>query len=176
MGMISSILVGVLSSFVASALFLFCLFRVRPKIVISPHIAVTTEPDGKKMYRLKIVNKTIRPIVNIHCRLLLSQPKNVPDGIMITSDRIPLKAEHVFEIPRYDIRNKEANYARRFVCDENIEAIWQGQDGSYLKFTVMASDSLSGFSKVFTKEFHTKKNCIVEGSHRFGDSLEILAV
>ncbi len=174
MDIIGSILTGIFASVAASVLFLFCLLKLRPKIEISPYIAVTQEQDGKMVYRLKIVNLTRRPIINIQCRLLVTKSRNVPDGIMLTSDRISLKTEHVFQIPRYRKKDKEAHYARRFICYEDIDSLWQDQSGNYLRFVIMATDSLSGFSRVFSREFHTKKNCLIEGSHRFGNSLDIL--
>jgi len=171
--MIESILTGIFSSLVASALFLFCLVKLRPKIEISPYISLIVEDNGKKVYRFKIINRTRRPIINVQCRLLLTISRNVPDGMMLRSKRIKLHVEHVFQIPKYDKKDKEARYARRFICYKDIDSLWEDQEGKYLRFVILATDSFSGFSKVFYKEFLSKKDCLIEGDHRFGDSLEI---
>jgi len=169
-----SVVIGAISSLAASGLFLFCLFKLRPNIMISPYIAISKSSEGSNEYRFKIINKTSRPIINLRVRIFVSNRKNVPDGVMVHNKRIPLAIEDVFQMPRYDLNDKNADYARRFICKEDINSLWEDKNGCTLKIIVMATDSLSGFSKVFIKEYHTKKNTLVEGSHRFGDSLEIL--
>ena len=169
-----TILVGILSSMFASVLFLTCLFRLQPKIGISPLIGISREHDKGKIYKFKIINYTRRPIINVRFSLSTSCPVNVPDGVIVSSKSIRLEKDYVFQIPKFSKRDKDAQYARRIKCREDLDAIWKDQNGNTLKFIVMATDSLSGFSKVFTREFHTKKNTLVEGNHRFGNSLDVL--
>lgn len=173
MSIVGFILTGVFSSIAASALFLWYLIKMRPNIEISPCIAMTKEEGGKPVYRLKIVNRTPRPIINVHCQLLVTQGRTVPGGIMLTGKQIKLTQDHVFQIPKFDVKEKDAHYARRFICREDIDSLWQDESGSYLRFVIMATDSFTGFSRVFSQEFHTKRNCLVEGSHKFGNSLDI---
>lgn len=168
-----SVSIGVLSSFVASLIFLLFLTRVRPKIEISDKIAKSVSPTGEPIYRIKIINKTRRSIINVKAELQLVTPTVTPGGIIQKTKTIPLKRSEIMEISKFDLKDKTAGYAFRFVIYENLEELWKDETRSFLRFRVYAVDSLSGFGRVFVKEYHTKRNSIKEGDFEFGNSLEI---
>ncbi|WP_156786032.1 hypothetical protein [Archaeoglobus veneficus] len=168
-----SIIIGVISSVIASLLFLLFLTRVRPEIEISNQIAkgksLTT---GDTIYRIKVINKTRRPIINIKAQLHLVTPITVPGGILLKSKEIPLRRSEIMYLEKFDPNDENAEYAFRFVTYENIEEIWKDDKRSFLRFRICATDSISGFTKVFIKEYHTK-SLIREGEFEFGNSMEI---
>lgn len=173
MYLVQSVLIGVLSSLAASALFLVVLFRLRPEIEISPYIAVGLSKTGKKTYRFKFVNRAKRNAINVRARVIYTTPKNVPDGTVLNNRNIGLTRDLIFELPKFDTGDKEANYAYRLMTSEDLEDIWSNEDSAYVRFQLIATDALTGFSRVFHKSFHTKRSCLRPGSHRFGESLEV---
>lgn len=170
---ILAIIIGVLSSAVACLIFLLFLSRIRPKIIISDQIAKEKSIKGSIAYRIRVINKTHRPIMDIKAQLHRVTLIVVPGGTIPKVKEIPLKRSEIMELPKFDPRDKEANYAYRFVTYENVEEIWGDDTKSYLRFRIYAKDSLSGFGKVFIKNYHTKRNSIKEGSFKVGNSLEI---
>jgi len=167
-----AIILGTLSSFVASLVFLWFVSKLRPKIKISPFISFKEDEKGKR-YVFKLINMTSRPIINVRCRLNIVSPKAVPKGLIFNNINIRLEREEVFMIDKYDSNDKDANYAWRFVCRQDIGNEWIEGNGSYLIFRVIATDSFSGFSKYFSQRFYTKRDSIKYGSHCFGEKLDV---
>ncbi len=169
-----TIIIGILSSFVASLVFLFFLTRVKPNIIISKKIAKQTDSAHEVRYRIKIINKTPRYITNVNPQLHLVSLVATAGGMIKRSRRIPITPNEVVELSKFDTKDTNAEYAYRFIIDENIEELWEDDVHSFLRFRISANDSLSGFNKVFEREFHTKRNSIQEGEFEFGNSLEII--
>ncbi len=168
-----AVIIGILSSLVASLMFLLFLTRVRPKIIISDRIAKGKSSTGETVYRIKIINKTHRSIINVKAQLHLMIPTVTPGGIIMKSKEIPLKRSEIMEISKFDLKDEMAGYAFRFLTYENIEDLWKDDTHSFLRFRIFATDSLSGFCKGFCKYYHTKRNSIKGGDFEFGNSLEI---
>lgn len=169
---IVAITIGVLSSIVASLMFLLFLSRLRPKIVISPQIAKGEGLKREMVYRVKVINKTGRSIINIKAQLFLVKPSVRPGGITPTAKEIPIAKGEIMELSKFDLKDKDDNYAFRFRTYEDIKELWDNRQ-SFLRFKIYGIDSLSGFGKVFTQDYHTKRNSIKEGDFESGNSLEI---
>ncbi len=80
----------------------------------------------------------------------------------------------VFILKKYDLKDKNANYTRQFVCHEDIDELWKDDRHKFICFRLLATDSLTGFSKVFEREYRLKRNSIKEGTYESGDSFKIL--
>ena len=158
---------------VAALVFLFFISRLRPTIIISERIAKGQSSAGKTCFRIKIINKTQRPIIYIKAQLHLISPSVVPQGVILKSKNIQLRRSNPMEISGFDRKDKEAKYAFRFLTYENLDVIWENDTRSYLRFQIFAVDSLSGFGKVFTQDYHMKRNILTDGDFEFGDSLDI---
>lgn len=170
---ITSAVFGVLSSLVASCVFLYVfLARLRPQIAISPFISIQDDGAGKR-YVFKILNKTSRPIINVRFRVATVTPKSVPGGLVFRSVTLKLKRDEVFYLNKYDLGDKNAEYAQRFSSYEDIESCWDEKNGGYIILQVIATDSLSGLSSVFIHKYHTKSESLRVGSHRFGEHLDV---
>ena len=169
-----SVIIGVLSSVIASLIFLSFLTRVRPKLEISDKIAkgksLTT---GDIIYRIKVINKSRRPVINVKAQLHLITPIVIPGGMLLKSKEIPLKRSEVMYLEKFDPSDKQAKYAFRFTTYGNIENIWKDDRQSFLRFRIIATDSISGFTKVFVKNYHIK-SLIKEGEFEFGNSMKIV--
>lgn len=168
--MFESLMIGVAGSLVASAVFLFALFLLRPKIVFSPHIADQSKPNDV-VYGFKIINKSRFPVTHLEFQLTLITPKAVPNGVVLRNRLIELNKDKIFEVGGFSKRDKDAHYALRVGTAENLSSICTS-DGQYLYFTVTAQHSLSGFSRVFTKYYFPQSD-IKRGHHEFGLGLDV---
>lgn len=169
-----AIIIGVLSSFVASLVFLFLLTRIRPNIEISDKIAKNRDSTTDDVnYRIKIINKTSRSIINVQAQLHLISIIAVAGGMIEHNKKIALRTDKIMELSKFNLKDKNAEYAYRFIPTKNIEELWDDDVHSFLRFKISATDSLSGFCKVVKKDFHVKNNSIEEGVFEFGNSLDI---
>jgi hypothetical protein len=78
--MLETVLIGVASSFTASLLFIIFLYRLRPRIVISPDIAKEAQPNCNAIYTFKVANRTRYPVIDFKLELILLTPANLPNG------------------------------------------------------------------------------------------------
>ena len=166
-----AIIIGLLSSLLASLMFLYFLNTQRPKIIISEQIAKSHNIDGHVEYQIKTINKTLRSITNIQAQLFLTTPTKIPGGILEKNDEIQLRTKNLYEMAKFDKKDKTAKYVFRFICEEDIEKKWN--ENSFLRFKISASHSLSGLISVFSKDYQTKEKSIKEGEFEFGKSLKI---
>ena len=169
---IVAILIGVLSSIVASIIFILFLCRLRPKIIISPEIAKWKTINGERIYQIKVINKTGRSIMNIKAKLSLVTYRERPGGRTPATEKIPLYKSEVMELSKFDLEDTEDNHAFRFGTYIDIEKLWNDEE-SFFRFKVYGTDSFSGFGEVFVQDYHIKKSPIVEGDFHAGNSLEI---
>jgi len=171
---ILSIVIGILSSLAASLVWLIAFSYIRPKIEISTKIVKTVNWAGKTVYKIKVINRSKRAIMNIQTKLLLLTPKVVPNGFITTTDNVEIRPHELFALSKFDKNDKEALYAQRFTIYENLDEIWEDDRISYLRFSIYATDSLSGLGKVHQQIFRLKRNSIVNGDFDVGDTFEIL--
>ncbi len=114
-----------------------------------------------------------RNIVDIKAELLLVKSKNVPGGAIFSTTKIPLEKKRVFILSRYDKKNTNADFAGRFVTEEALHKLWSDDESQFLIFRVYSHDEISGFGKIFIKEYRIKRNSLIQGQYNFGDDLEI---
>jgi len=168
----SEIITGVIVGLVTSVIFLYALSRVRPRFQISERIAKRITPSGNTQYLVKILNRSRRSAIDIRARLHLMTPTMAPGGVVLRSKRLELSRGELFELPGFSRKDQEARYAFRFLTEEHLEDLWE-DESQYLRFRLFASDSLSGFGRVFVRDFHMKRVSVVEGDFEVGSSLEI---
>jgi len=173
MDFLLSIIIGILSSLVASFAFLFFLTRLRPKVVIAKEISKGTDVVGKPIYSIKVVNISTRSIINIKAQLQLISPTNAPGGLIKGVYDIILAGDNPLEISKYKRNEDEENNAFRFSIREELDKVWEDDKHTYLRFTIFATDSLSGFAEVFTQEYRLKRISLIEGDFVRGHGLEI---
>jgi len=65
--MISSVLIGIFASYVASKIFLYSNNKQnKPNILISDKLIRSKRKDGIKSLKVKLINKTDQDLVNVH--------------------------------------------------------------------------------------------------------------
>ena len=164
--MIDQLIIGVVSGVVASVCFSLFLIMVRPKLMISDKLCQSN--DETNVYRIKIVNKSMAILNNIHYSLHYC--RDLGDGIKEIEEIAPRKTKVSF-IDKYSWLDKDGDYAVRisYVIDT---AKYPMDDGAYLEFNIMASHSLSNTMRC-VKKVYAKKD-IQLGFFETGKSMKIL--
>jgi hypothetical protein len=172
MKLLYEIFFSVVTGFIGSFLVVMFLYRLKPKIEISPYIAEQPIPNSsQKVYGFKIINRTPYPVIDIQMELVLVSPINVPGGSVKAARAIPLLRDNFFQLAKFDPKDKEANYALRVGCEQDIRSIWVN-DSQDLRLNVIAKHAMSGFSVIRSHVFHTRAD-IRPGKHAFGNDLRV---
>jgi len=166
------VFVGVVSGFSASAFFLIFLSYLRPRIEISSVISVRDGDDGVR-YIVKVINRGNRNAVSIRAELSRVRTRIVPDGQVRSTKTLSLRKDSIFSLEKLNKNSNEASYAYRFSTSDDIAVLWDDDTTQFFRFKIYAQDEMSGFGKVFVKDFRTKRNSLIAGEFRHGNSLEI---
>jgi len=173
MNFVIAVLIGIFSGFVASLVFIIFFSKIRPSIDISDKVSYYTDDEGKKAFMIKIINRSRRPVVNLKAELELVSQRFVKGGAIQRWKEIDLVRPDPMQIEKYDEKDIQGMYAFRFRTFEDIDQLWTDEERTFLRFRVMAIDPLSGFSKVFVKNYYIKKNTLVQGDFAHGDTFQI---
>ena len=170
-----SMISGVLSSLVASVVWLWFFLGLKPKIMISDRIAQSVSAYGEKEYLFKVVNKGRYSIINIKAELYIVNKANVIDGCIDEYKKISLKTPEMMELIGLHKETHNDYFAFHFSTREDIEKLWDDDVQKRLRLKVIATHSISNFTKVFSKDF-LKKGLIKKGEFVYGDSTELVEI
>lgn len=165
--MVQSVITGIL----ASLIFLFLLFFLRPRILIADQIA---KYNGN--YAIKVVNRSYFKLYDVNVELVLLKPFNTYGGKNLLIERLDLKKDRIWYIAGKPFREKNSAYGTHaiiFKCDEDLEKKWESDKGVVLHFKVIAKHGLSSFTRIETKKYHDKETDIKNGKYTFGKKCEI---
>lgn len=131
------VVIGVISSLIASVVYALFSFGIKPKIKMSDKICVTQNNNGTHTYKIKIVNKSMFQLVNVSYHLTYGisgrddisylteiLPKKSPITIITGNNR--KNTDYALRVT-YEIKDGE------FVCNSN----------SYFEFSIQATHPLS---------------------------------
>lgn len=173
MDAIVAIIIGIVSSFLSSILFLFAAHRIKPKIEVSPMISKYTDDKGRLVYVIKIINMGRRDAVDISLVLHLLRPiKNEEANETNTvsrSRRLQLKTNNLFKLAK---RKKNEYFAFRVRCYKNIEEILKETKDSKLRFRLTARDSFTNSPILIEQTYGL--DAIREGQFKTGNSFDII--
>ena len=159
-------MLSVLSGLVASVVFFLVLLIIRPKILISPKIAVAEE-HGEIIYRVKVVNITKADLIDVKYSLHFC----VPDGECLVGvvEKEPARPK-LKTIHSYSRRSNNDEYAVRisYILDRLKLEI---NTKSYLEFRIEGKHMLSGTIGYAKKRYYIDD--IEEGIFETGKSLRI---
>ncbi|WP_316634485.1 hypothetical protein [uncultured Flavobacterium sp.] len=169
--MILGILISIITGVVSSYLFLmYFLNRKRVKIEISSHISKVTF-EGQTNYFFKFINKTNSEIFDIRVEPTFYKQVGGVGGMNIQGKDIVLKDNFISYIPSKKSSDSNGLHAMRVRTTEDIELNWS-DNSSYIRLTVIAKHSLSGFTNVFVKDFYSK-DVITDKKFKSGDDLGV---
>ena len=172
---VNALITGVLSGMVASLLFLLALRQLRPKIKISPFIARDVNSLGEVRYRFKVVNRSLRPAVDVGVYLYRDRPKKVSGGTSAIHSlkRIPISDIHINLIPGRRVGDKDARHARRYKCDADLLEYWPNDEVESVVLKIVCRDGFTGVCRVVEQRFELHST-IRDGVYAFGDSLDVV--
>ncbi|TCN84963.1 hypothetical protein [Shewanella fodinae] len=169
------VILAILTGLVSSAMFFFFLSRFRPQIAISPEIArgISTK-TGETTYVIKVINRTRDDITDINAQLHLFNFHQTATGKIWKSDEVELKRSTPICIDKYNKKDKNANYAYRFLTYENLDARWNDENTQFIRFRIIARHATSGFGGAFKRDYLIKQKTIVDGTFSKGDTFKIV--
>ncbi|MEL6228985.1 MAG: hypothetical protein AAFR24_03650 [Cyanobacteria bacterium J06627_3] len=173
------LLFSVLSSLLASIIVILYLRSLVPNVEISGHISEHIDDDDGKVFRVKVINKGPRPIINVKLRMHLvhvtTHRSNIKTGRIGATKRlrsIKLLTEEVPEISRFDLADEFADYACTFRTSDDIEQrLRNGGRNCYIRFTFSAVDPFSNFGRVFVRTYDISS--IRSGLFEHGNSTNV---
>ena len=175
MDIVLNIIIGVLSGIatgVASSYFFlkYFLSKKKPVIEISDFIS-KQKVHEEESYLIKFVNKTDTEIFDIHIELTFFKPFGDYNGGNLQGKDIVLKDNFISHMPCDMINDVHNLHAIRIRTVDNIEELWQ-DSSSFIRLSIIAKHSLSGFNKVFVKDF-LNKDCITDKRFLSGSDLTV---
>lgn len=167
-----TITTGVISGIAASALFLWFSFSYfKPKIEISPNLAVHKSGSHAPYIEVKFLNLTPRALNDVKVEVLKSEIRNVNGGRSLT--HYELSQRDIYYVSPFDKNDKDARYAFRVTEKLDLNDIWKTDNTEFITVMVHATDAMSGFSQSFRKEYTNKATSVKIGRHAFGKDFSV---
>lgn len=160
---------GVVSGLLASLLFYIFMQLIKPRLRVSPKIALEVSADGTYIYRIKVVNASKTELTNIRYRLYYC--KITSNGSMVDIKELPPAKVPIFMISRYDKKSEVCEYAYRLSYKVDSKEYPLDKD-HYMMFSISAEHSVSNTLKSVTKTYQA--NDIQKGCFETGLSLKII--
>ena len=184
---LGSIGLGVLGSIVASVIFLIASAQLRPRIKIAPRVSKTPTPtptsttaDDPFEYRIKFVNKSRRPCVNVSVSVFLvnvqagPSPKDHQPGKVHAMKSVKNSKSGGY-VPGKRKRDRDDRHAQRVLIEPHIINEWLRDCVTcHMLVRVVATDEWSGFTRVAEQPFELANNNIELGVFQTGDSLDVV--
>jgi len=167
---VEAIVVGILSSVVASALWILILSRLTPKMTISPEIA---EDPTSPVFRIKVVNLSRRAAMDLRFDAHLVTPIGAKGGTI--KRRTPLECGNApLLLPRRDRSDTDYDNAYRLRIKDDIRQLLSDNPASFIRLQIFARHEVSGMGKMFERRYHHPSSEIVTGSYAHGKDLAVI--
>ncbi|MHC0444943.1 hypothetical protein ACWA1F_06005 [Flavobacterium sp. 3-218] len=168
LGVLISIVTGIISSYI---FLMYFLNRKRVNIEISSYISKVTF-EGQTNCFFKFINKTNSEIFDVRIEPTFYKQVGGVGGMNIQGKDIKLKDNFVSYIPAKKKDDPTSLHAMRVHTVEDIETYWN-DESSYIRLTVIAKHSLSGFTNIFVKDFYSR-DVITTKKFKSGDDLDVV--
>ena len=143
-----TIVIGIISSIIASIVFYLLMILIKPRFVISDKISCIKVDDEYMDYMIKIVNKTRSVITNVN--YMLTYCVEGEDGIVEIYTVAPLKSP-IMNIDKYTRKNTD--YAVRITYRiRNGEYVLK--ENTFFDFTFQAYHSFSNAMRIKKQIFY----------------------
>ncbi|MGN9920255.1 hypothetical protein [Micromonospora palomenae] len=168
-----AIAVGVISSVIASSVWLFGLRRMRPVIDISPWIVEDDTASGAPTcYRIKIINRSRRALVDVAFELAVMRPERTQGGVVKMRRVVPVSGPPPLIIPGRG-RGDDAN-TYRIRVDADLRGILDGDAHRFIRLRVFARDEVTGIGRVVEREYYEPRSDLRAGKYSKGQSFEVV--
>lgn len=159
---------AIITGIVASFFFWFMLSRATPKLIISPIIAKEICADGIQRFRIKVINMTNVDLVNLRAEFHLRW--EIHPGVY-RIEKASLRSDSLLVLRKVQFANGEPLGSHRFVVYDLHKRLNELPDDVFIRFRVIATNSISGVQKVFEKFY--KISDITNGIFKSGDTFNI---
>lgn len=169
-----AIVVGVLSSVVASFVWLFALRRVRPHIDISPVIVEDPPSEGSpRCFRIKIINRSRRALVDLAFELAVMRPTRTRGGVVQMRKVVRVAGPPPLIIPGR--RNDGGDHnVYRIRVNADIRGVLEQDEHRFIRLRVFGRDELSGIGRVAEREYHEPGAEITVGKYAKGQAFDVV--
>lgn len=170
-------LLSIISSVIASTFFIFLILHfLRPKIKISPYIAVNSmfSEGGNPVYFFKIINLSLFTAYDLSMELWAQELYPVKNGMNSRFIELPLRRKTLSYVPEYKLLWKSKKYGDFAILastNHNIRETLANPHHS-IRLQVTLRHGLTGLSKVFYLDY-ANESVIKQGIFTFGNSFEI---
>ncbi|SMM97705.1 hypothetical protein SPONN_586 [uncultured Candidatus Thioglobus sp.] len=175
LGVIASIIIGVVASFIASKMFLaHNNKRNNPIIKISDKLIHSQRIDGTASLNIKLINKTKQDITDISITLE-GFDNSSPQGHIPLLRLFHISSRNLIYIKKFNVNDANAEYAHRthlFVKNSDIQK--EILKHKNLRISITANCPYYGTATILTKDYNTQDD-ILEDTYHFntGDSLSV---
>lgn len=166
MGLQETIILGVISSIIASAVFYLLMVLIKPRFTISNKISKIVH-HGYTDYIIKVVNTTRSVITNVNYSLQYCVEGQ--DEIVEVHSVEPFK-KPILNMEKYNKKNTD--YAVR-ITYRIKDGEYELKDNTHFEFTFQANHSFSNSLKIEKKTY--RKDSVQEGIFETGKSTKILS-
>lgn len=178
MAQIIGIIIGFVLGFFSCWLFWRYQLTIKPSFEVSPKVASRTNPkyNTKKIYQIKIINLSLRPIINIRAKAAIQELKLYPNGhkrptiynIEFSKAGEAVLGPRMKKIDPWSITNIHYYTARP---DKILEDLFVNEQRK-LVLTIQATDAIS--STTIIKRYTYGKEDFIEGKFAPGERMEIV--
>lgn len=162
-----TIVIGIISSIIASLVFYFLMILIKPRFIISEKICLKHFNSNECDYIIKIANTTHFFITNVTYSLIYC--KEGPDGLKDIQTLEPYKAP-ITNISKYTRKNTDFAVRLTYRLEK---AKFPLNDSSYFLFTFQANHSFSNAMRIKKQVY--KMSDLQEGIFETGKSTKILS-
>ncbi len=160
--MISSVITGI----IASIVFYFILYLIKPRIKLSDVMCIDSESDKYKIMKIKVVNLSRSMLMNIN--YTLHYCVDYEDGLTDVTE-IPPRKPPLSTFAKYTRKNTD--YAIRITYKIPNDS-FPLRDNVKLVFTIQTTHPISNTSKCIAKNY--RKNDIKQGTFESGRSTKFI--
>ena len=161
-----TIILGIISSIIASIVFYLIMIFIKPRFIISDKIGCTKVDNEYVDYVIKIVNTTHAYITNIDYSLLYCIESD--DGVVEIKIVEPLKTP-LKNLDKYTKKNTDYAYRITYRIKKEDYPL---NENTYFEFTFQANHSFSNAMKI--KKSIYRKGSIMSGIFETGKSVKVL--
>lgn len=162
-----TIILGIVSSVIASLVFYLLMILIKPRFIISDKICLKCINDNEYDYIIKVANTTRSFITNATYSLIYCEVGT--DGLKDIQTLEPLKTP-ITNISKYTRKNTDYAVRLTYRLDKSAYPL---DESSYFLFTFQAYHSFSNAMRI-KKQIYTK-NDLQEGIFETGKSTKILS-
>ncbi len=169
MSIMESVITGIVAGLIASGLFYFFMYRVKPKIVVANELCLNIDKAGKAILQIKVVNKTKSMIMNVGYYLFLDTRHD--HDIVNRVEIVPTRENKLNCIEKLDKKDQDAEYA--VILSYEIDPTILDEKDNSLSFVIYGSHVVSN-TTCCVKKRYSKSDIVKNGMYQRETSLIIL--